>query len=595
MAAADGQRRDAADAAHAQPRAQRRAPRRPARFHAHAARPRHRMRRRAAAGSTRRCQRAGRRPARAPRQAVALVRPSRRIHRVATTERRIRRRVRRSRRLPAAGRSQRRGQPQPGPGVPAVDERSGAEPAGDICSTFGRRRNRARGSARPPVRGTRHADRRHHPENRWLDDCGNALARRGRSRRFSPGAERALRVGAGGDRQRRLHAAEHERRAVLAGRTARRDADRHRVRARRSLRQRPCARIRADEAGCGPARAHRRGRNGRRQPARAPRSCAGDDTRCRGQGRCRAHGCTHRARQPARAEAVFRLTMGTAAGSPPKSARARAAALREFIHAHDHRYYVQDAPTASDAEYDALMRELNALEADHPALRTADSPTQRVGGSASDTFMPVIHRVPMLSLNNAFTDDEVAAFDRRVRDALEVVSVDYEVEPKFDGLAIGLTYENGSFAVGATRGDGERGENVTANLRTISAIPLALPQALAPPLIEVRGEVLMLKADFERLNAAQKAKEQKLFVNPRNAAAGALRQLDPRITATRKLAFFAYGIGAVDWGGIAPPATQAALLEYLAALRFPVTRERARVTGVEGLLHYYRTMGERRT
>jgi len=287
--------------------------------------------------------------------------------------------------------------------------------------------------------------------------------------------------------------------------------------------------------------------------------------------------------------------MGTAAGLPPKSARARAAALRELIHAHDHRYYVQDAPTVSDAEYDALMRELNALEADYPALRTADSPTQRVGGSASDTFMPVVHRVPMLSLNNAFTDDEVAAFDRRVRDALEVASVDYEVEPKFDGLAIGLTYENGSFAVGATRGDGERGENVTANLRTISAIPLALPQALAPPLIEVRGEVLMLKADFERLNAAQKAKEQKLFVNPRNAAAGALRQLDPRITANRKLAFFAYGIGAVDWGGIAPPATQAALLEYLAALRFPVTRERARVTGVEGLLHYYRTMGERRT
>ncbi len=286
--------------------------------------------------------------------------------------------------------------------------------------------------------------------------------------------------------------------------------------------------------------------------------------------------------------------MPSAAATAPASAKKRASELRALIHAHDHRYYVLDAPSASDAEYDALMRELVALEERHPSLQTADSPTQRVGGSASDTFAPVIHRVPMLSLNNAFTGDEVEAFDRRIREALDADPIRYAVEPKFDGLAVGITYVDGSLSVGATRGDGERGENVTANLRTISAIPLSLPAKLAPPLIEVRGEVLMLKRDFARLNAAQQAREQKLFVNPRNAAAGALRQLDPRITASRKLAFFAYGIGAVDWGTITPPASQQALLTYLESLRFPVTRERESVEGVAGLTRYYAKMGEQR-
>jgi DNA ligase (NAD+) len=283
-----------------------------------------------------------------------------------------------------------------------------------------------------------------------------------------------------------------------------------------------------------------------------------------------------------------------AAGNTPGSAAKRIHQLREAIHAHDHRYYVLDAPTVSDAEYDALMRELVGLEREFPALSTQDSPTQRVGGTASDTFMPVVHRVPMLSLNNAFTPEEVEAFDRRIRETLEADHVEYEVEPKFDGLAIGLTYENGSFVVGATRGDGERGENVTANLRTISAIPLALPKALAPPLIEVRGEVLMLKADFERLNASQRAKDQRTFANPRNAAAGGLRQLDPKITASRKLTFFAYGIGAVEWGNVKPPPTHSALLEWLRTLHFPVTGERAKVSGADGLLRFYKTMGERR-
>ncbi|MEO8847073.1 MAG: NAD-dependent DNA ligase LigA [Casimicrobiaceae bacterium] len=286
--------------------------------------------------------------------------------------------------------------------------------------------------------------------------------------------------------------------------------------------------------------------------------------------------------------------MAGAAPKAPSAARLRAKTLRNELHAHDHRYYVQDAPTASDAEYDALMRELNALEAQYPALQTRNSPTQRVGGGVSETFMPVLHRVPMLSLNNAFSDEEADAFDRRIRESLDIDAVTYAVEPKFDGLAIGLVYEDGSFTVGSTRGDGERGENVTANLRTISVIPATLPTALAPPLLEVRGEVLMLKADFERLNQAQAARQQKLFVNPRNAAAGALRQLDPAITAERRLTFFAYGIGAVDWGRIAPPRTQRELLDYLQSLGFPVASQRDNAQGAAGMLAYYRSMGARR-
>jgi DNA ligase (NAD+) len=199
----------------------------------------------------------------------------------------------------------------------------------------------------------------------------------------------------------------------------------------------------------------------------------------------------------------------------------------------------------------------------------------------------------MLSLNNAFADGEAEAFDRRVREGLDKDIVDYECEPKFDGLAISLTYESGRFTIGATRGDGASGENVTANLRTVGAIPLVLPAA-APALLEVRGEVLMLKRDFEKLNAAQAERGDKVFANPRNAAAGSLRQLDPKITASRKLAFFAYGIGEADWGRQAPPVTQAALLDWLAALRFPVTRERTVVRGLSGLLGYYRALAVRR-
>ncbi len=245
-------------------------------------------------------------------------------------------------------------------------------------------------------------------------------------------------------------------------------------------------------------------------------------------------------------------------------------------------------------EYDALFRELQALEQQYPALVTPDSPTQRVGGAAAETFEPVTHRLPMLSLSNAFTEAEAEAFDRRVRDGLGIDGeVEYEVEPKFDGLAINLTYVDGLFTVGATRGDGATGENVTANLRTIRAIPLALTGKV-PASIEVRGEVLMMKKDFEALNAAQAARDEKTFVNPRNAAAGALRQLDPRVTASRRLRFFAYGVGQVEWGRVEPPTTQDGLLRWLASLHFPVTADRALVSGVDGLLAYYRKMGERR-
>ena len=279
----------------------------------------------------------------------------------------------------------------------------------------------------------------------------------------------------------------------------------------------------------------------------------------------------------------------------PRKAAAQAARLRAAIEEHNYRYYVQDAPTISDAEYDALFLELEALERDYPALASADSPTQRVGGPPVSAFEAVTHRVPMLSIANAFTAEEAQAFDRRVREALDVDEVEYEAEPKFDGLAVSLAYERGSLKGGGTRGDGYTGENVTANLKTIAAIPLRLRGPGVPPYIEVRGEVLMLKRDFDRLNAAQAQKGEKTFVNPRNAAAGALRQLDPKMTAQRRLAFFAYGIGAVEWGSKQrAPATQSALLDRLAALRFPVTRERAVVRRLEGLLDYYRRVGERR-
>ncbi|TXT27053.1 MAG: DNA ligase (NAD+) [Rhodocyclaceae bacterium] len=274
----------------------------------------------------------------------------------------------------------------------------------------------------------------------------------------------------------------------------------------------------------------------------------------------------------------------------PAVAAERAAWLRAELERHNHAYYVLDTPTIPDAEYDKLFRELQGLEAEYPELLSADSPTQRVGGTPLKEFPPRQHGVPMLSLNNAFSPEEVEAFDKRVRDGLETIAaVDYAVEPKFDGLAISLTYENGVFICGATRGDGVTGEEVTPNLRTLRSIPLRLQGEGWPALIEIRGEVLMFKADFADLNARQRERGDKEFANPRNAAAGSLRQLDSKITASRPLSFFAYGVGA---GAEALAVkTHSELMDKLAAWGFPVAAERAVVTGSHGQLEFFAKIG----
>ena len=270
----------------------------------------------------------------------------------------------------------------------------------------------------------------------------------------------------------------------------------------------------------------------------------------------------------------------------------RAAELREAINEHNHRYYVLDQPTIPDAEYDNLFRQLQALETAFPALVSADSPTQRVGVAPVAGFASAQHRVPMLSLNNAFSDADIQAFDKRVRDALDVAHVDYFCELKFDGLAVNLTYENGILVRGATRGDGNTGEDVTANLRTIRAIPLRLAGTATPEILEVRGEVIMFKKDFLQMNHRQRESGEKEFVNPRNAAAGALRQLDPRMTALRPLRFFAYGIGESSTPEIA--ATHEGLLQRLAAFTLPVNALGRVCRGAEGVLNFHREIGARR-
>lgn len=271
----------------------------------------------------------------------------------------------------------------------------------------------------------------------------------------------------------------------------------------------------------------------------------------------------------------------------------RAQMLRVEIERHNYRYYVLDAPAIPDAEYDRLLRELQQIERDYPQLIAADSPTQRVGAAPLKAFAQIAHNIPMLSLSNAFEDSEVEAFDRRVREGLVVDCVEYAAEPKFDGLAVSLRYENGVFKTGATRGDGYTGEDITLNLRTIRSIPLKLPVKNPPALLEVRGEVLMLKKDFLRLNQQQAAKGEKEFANPRNAAAGSLRQLDPGVTATRHLTFFAYGIGQCDDAHL-PKDTHRNMLVYLSSLHFPVSAECRAVNGLPGLLEYYRAIGAKR-
>ncbi len=266
--------------------------------------------------------------------------------------------------------------------------------------------------------------------------------------------------------------------------------------------------------------------------------------------------------------------------------------LKQRLAEYDYHYYVLDAPLVTDNEYDGLYRQLVEIEQQFPELVTPDSPSQRVGGQALSAFASVQHRQAMLSLNNAFSDEELEAFDRRVREGAGVSVVEYAVEPKFDGLAITLTYEQGLFVQGATRGDGYTGENVTHNLKTIRAIPSRLNMTNPPALLEVRGEVLMLKKDFEKLNQQQAAVGGKLFANPRNAAAGSLRQLDSNITAKRPLHFFAYGLGASD--GVPELHSHAEAMQYLADLRFPVSVLRGVKTGVQGLRDYYAEIGKKR-
>jgi DNA ligase (NAD+) len=275
-----------------------------------------------------------------------------------------------------------------------------------------------------------------------------------------------------------------------------------------------------------------------------------------------------------------------------KDLAARADKLRRAIERHNRLYYNEAAPEISDADYDRLFQELVKLETEHPQLQAPDSPTHRVGFKPSDAFAPVTHRVPMLSLANAFDEEDVAAFDRRVREGLEAQAVEYAAELKFDGLAITLAYENGIFVQGATRGDGTTGEDVTPNLRTVRSIPLRIEGRKLPKLIEVRGEVLMTRKDFEIINKRAAEAGEKTFVNPRNAAAGGLRQLDSRLTAQRRLSFFAYGVGAVE--GFELPPTHARLLDALEAMGFPVAKERATVKGVEGLLKFYAEAGAKR-
>lgn len=277
---------------------------------------------------------------------------------------------------------------------------------------------------------------------------------------------------------------------------------------------------------------------------------------------------------------------------------ARISVLRETIRGHDHRYYVLDDPNIPDREYDGLMRELERLEAEHPDLVTSDSPTQRVGATPSESFAEAVHHVAMLSLANAFDEDEVRAFDRRIRERLSPeeggeLRLDYAGEAKIDGVAISLVYEDGTLVRGATRGDGVRGEDVTANVRTIRAIPLKLLGSTPPVLIEVRGEIFMSRSGFERMNEEQRERGERTYVNPRNAASGALRQLDPGVTASRPLSAYCYGVGLVSEDAVLPH-RHGDMLETLASWGLPVSPHTRVLADVDACLAYHRDIGRRR-
>jgi DNA ligase (NAD+) len=270
----------------------------------------------------------------------------------------------------------------------------------------------------------------------------------------------------------------------------------------------------------------------------------------------------------------------------------RARELRNQLDHHNYRYYVLDDPEITDAQFDALLRELQQLEAAHPELVHPDSPTQRVGGQPAREFREVVHAAPMLSLDNAFTEQDILDFDRRARERLDVGQIAYSAEPKIDGLAITLRYEHGRLVQAATRGDGSRGEDVTVNVRAIRSVPLQLRGERLPPVLEARGEVFMTRRSFEALNQRQAVRGEKTFANPRNAAAGSLRQLDPAITAERSLDLFFYGLGAVE--GWALPSRHSEVLMALRELGLRTCPEIDVVDGVAGCLAYYARIGERR-
>ena len=278
--------------------------------------------------------------------------------------------------------------------------------------------------------------------------------------------------------------------------------------------------------------------------------------------------------------------------SDTKVLEARAAQLRELLNYHSHRYHVLDEPDVPDAEYDRLYRELEVLEQEHPRLRTDDSPTLRVGDQPLDQFNEVRHSVAMLSLGNAFDEQEVRDFDRRVCERLEREQVDYTAEVKLDGLAVSLRYENGVLVRGATRGDGTRGEDVTRNVRTIRNIPLRLKGGADLAVVEVRGEIYMTQMAFAKLNQRQRQRGDKEYANPRNAAAGGLRQLDSSITAERGLSLCSYGLGETD--GLSLPDSHFDILSLLGELGLPISPEMARLSGVDACLAYYAELANRR-
>jgi DNA ligase (NAD+) len=278
--------------------------------------------------------------------------------------------------------------------------------------------------------------------------------------------------------------------------------------------------------------------------------------------------------------------------SVPPDVRRRAARLREEINEHGYRYHVLDAPTISDAVYDQLIRDLRDLEAQYPELVTPDSPTQRVGAPPSTAFAAVTHRAPMLSLANAFGDDELEAWDKRVHGGLGEAAVRYVCELKIDGAAVSLTYEGGVFVTGATRGDGNQGEDVTANLRTIKSLPLRLRVKKPPALIEVRGEAYLPRSVFEAVNAERESRGEPRFANPRNASAGSLRQLDPQMTARRPLDIFVYGLGAAE--GLSPR-SHWETLEWLKSAGCRVNPHAARCDTLDEVKEYVRVWTERRT